>query len=73
MITKYRNKKKQIILKTKVKDVSHFREDFCDDEESWTFNKLIIKGESYALVANLSRVLKDEFFLIKEEVENKDF
>ena len=73
MIIKYQNRKKQITLKIKVKDESHFREDFYNDEESWTFDELVIKEELYTLITNLLQVLKDEPFLIKEEVKDKDF
>ena len=73
MIIKYRNEKKQSTSKTKVEDVLHFREDFHNNKESWTFDELVIKEELHALTTNLSQVLKDELFLIKEEVANKDF
>ena len=73
MITKYRNEEKQSTSKTKVEDASCFRGDFRDNEESWTFDELVIEEELYALTTNLLWALKDESFLIKEEVANEDF
>ena len=73
MITKYRNEEKQSTSKTEVEDAPHFWGDFCNNKESWTFDELVIKGESHALTTNLLRALKDESFLIKEEATNKGF
>ena len=73
MITKYWNEEKQSTSETKVGDAPRFQEDFRNDEESWTFDELVTKGESRALTADLSWVLKDEPFLIEEEVANEGF
>ena len=73
MITKYQNREKRSTSKTKVEDAPRFRGDFCDDEESWILDELVIRGELHALTTNLSQVLEDEPFLRGEEVANEGF